>query len=236
MIKILFADSDKVFIELGKTYLRKTGVEVLSCLTGMDALAIAERENPDLIFMSTNLIDSGGLECLNGIKSHDAMRDIPVIMVSTLGDDEQTERCRFAGCDEIIHKPVSRQLFRSTVSKFLNLEKRLSARLDMRIPVSCRLTPESFVSGFSVNLGVGGLFVESNVAVPVDAEITVDFSLPTTDTRIRCMARVAWANCGSSLAKPCYPHGLGLQFLDLKQEDVTALKEYLKNEFIGRMI
>lgn len=236
MIKILLADQDKVFIELGKTYLRKTGVEVLSCLTGGEAITLAERENPDLIFISTNLADSDGLDCLNGIKSHDDMKDVPVVMVSTRGGDEQTEWRRFAGCDDIIHKPVSRHVFRTTVSKFLDLEKRLSARLEIRVPVTFGLTPESFISGFSVNLGVGGLFVESKATVPVDTEIMVNFSLPATDVRIRCMARVAWANSGDTLVKPCYPHGLGLRFLDLKQEDATAIKEFLKKEFFSRLL
>ncbi len=208
----------------------------MSCLEGKDVLSIADRENPDLIFLSTNLTENNGLECLNSIKSRNTLKDVPVIMVSTLGCDENAERYRFAESDEIIHKPISRHLFRKTVSKFLDLEKRHNARLALRFPVAYGVTSDSCVIGYSMNLGVGGLFVESRKVVPIDTELVVDFLLPETEVRIRCKARVAWVNCANALVKPYFPQGLGLQFLDLKQEDATAIKEFLKNEFLSRMM
>jgi CheY-like chemotaxis protein len=54
MLKILLADADRIFLELGKTFLRKTGVEVFTCMNGEEVLSIMRKERPDLvIFVNT---------------------------------------------------------------------------------------------------------------------------------------------------------------------------------------
>lgn len=234
--KILLADSDRIFHELGKTYLRKTGVEVLSCMTGEEAVRITMQQRPDLVFMSSKLAIKNKLECLNSIKMNGSTKDIPIVIVSACGHHEEIEKCREARCDEIIFKPVSRQTFLTSVNKYLDLEKRLTSRFDVSFPVSFGLEPGSFLAGSSVNLSAGGLFVESRNAFPVNTKLTVDFLLPDTDIRIQCKARVAWLNCLGALVKPSLSPGMGLQFLNLTQEDEVAIKAYLRKEHISRIL
>jgi uncharacterized protein (TIGR02266 family) len=234
--KILLADSDRIFIELGKTFLRKTGVEVLSCMTAEETARITMQESPDMVFMSINLAAKNGLECLHSIKMNESTKDIPVVIVSTSGHQEEIEKYQHAKCDEIIFKPVSRHTFLTTVNKFLDLEKRLTSRFEERFPVSYGLEADSSLAGYCVNLSAGGLFVESRNAFPVSTELMVDFLLPNTDIRIQCKARVAWLNCSGALVKPSLSPGMGLQFLNMAQEGEVAIKAYLRKEHINRIL
>ena len=233
--KILLADSHGTFLELLKTFLRKTGVYVLSCSTGDAAISIATHENPDLVFISTNLTDNNGLDCLHTLKMNEFTKDIPVIIVSTSGHHEEIENFRRTQCDDVICKPVNRHTFLATVNKFLDLEKRLTSRFNTSLPVHFSNDSQEPFIGSSVNLSSGGLFLESRNIFPVDTELTLCFSLPNVDIDIHCNAKVGWVNVSGALLKPSLPQGMGLQFLNLTQEAETAIKVFLKNNFIGRI-
>jgi CheY-like chemotaxis protein len=53
-LKILLSDGDKIFLELCKTHLRKSGVTILTCQNGKDALDIIRNERPHLADGSRN--------------------------------------------------------------------------------------------------------------------------------------------------------------------------------------
>ena len=234
--KILLADSDRIFLELGKTFLRKTGVEVLSCTNGEEVVGIVSKESPDLVFMSSSIAVKNGLECLHAIKMNEASRDIPVVMVSTSGCDEEIEKCRLAKCDKVILKPVSRHTFLATINEFLDLEKRIDSRFETRLYVNfCDETQASF-SSYSANLSTGGLYLEAKDNFPINTELRLNFLLPNTNVRIQCKASVAWVNCLGSLVKPSLRPGMGLRFIDLTKEYEAAIKEYLRDEHISRLL
>ena len=47
------------------------------------------------------------------------------------------------------------------------------------------------------------------------------------DLSISCHARVAWTNYDKSRRKPGYVSGVGLQFLDVKHEDLSRLSKFI---------
>jgi len=235
-LKILLADSDRVFLELGKTFLRKTGVKVLSCTNGGEAVEIVRKESPNLVFLSTNMAFKNGLECLQSIKMNETSKNIPVVMLATSGCDEAIEKFRLAECDEVILKPVSQHTFLGTVKKFLDLEKRIKSRFEVRIAVDFGLESKESFTGYSANLSTGGLFLETSDTFPVNTELLLNFLLPKTDIHVQCNARVAWVNRLGSLVKPSLLPGMGLQFLNLTQENDTTIQEYLRKEHISRLL
>jgi CheY-like chemotaxis protein len=128
MLKILLADADRLFLELAKTFLRKTGVEVLTCMNGNELLELIRDKNPDLVFLSTNMPSGNGLECFQSIKQDEVLRSITIVMTSATGKGEEFDKYVKAGADELLVKPISRHTFMATVNKFLNLEKRYNSR------------------------------------------------------------------------------------------------------------
>lgn len=80
--------------------------DFLAAIDGVTALALARREQPDLILLDINIPGLNGLDLARQLKSEAALSSIPIIATTAnvlLGD---RERCLEAGCDEYLAKPL----------------------------------------------------------------------------------------------------------------------------------
>src|ERR1039457_5256601 len=119
--RILLADDARLFLEMEKAFFSRKHFDVHLAHNGrevLDALA-EERVLPHLIFMDLHMPDMGGDECCRLIKSIPRLENIPVIMVTTAGREDDMRLCREAGCDDIILKPINRHMFMETVTRFI---------------------------------------------------------------------------------------------------------------------
>jgi two-component system, cell cycle response regulator DivK len=109
-------DNRQILIDL----LSAHGYEVLEALTGPDAVAIAERETPDLVLMDIQLPGFDGHEATRRIKANPALARTPVIAVTSYalaGDDRKAAE---AGCDAYVTKPFSPRELLAQVRGFLD--------------------------------------------------------------------------------------------------------------------
>ena len=228
--KILLVDDVRLFIELEKTFFqRKALFEVLTAGSGKEALAIIQSEQPDLVFMDLYMPEMNGDECCRIIRDADCNKNIPVIMVTSAGKEEDRERCLAAGCTEIITKPINRAHFLSVANKYLEIHDRKEPRYAVHIKVHCLEGLEMEQAEFTVNLNTGGLFLASTRQPPVDSRLSLEFSLPESDARIACQARIAWINAAEKPTKPDLPAGFGLQFIDITAQDMATIEAYISN-------
>ncbi|CUS03201.2 Polar-differentiation response regulator DivK [Candidatus Promineifilum breve] len=80
--------------------------EFLMAVDGLTALALAQREHPDLILLDINIPGLSGLELARRIKDDPALSSIPVIATTANVLRGDRERCLEAGCDEYLAKPL----------------------------------------------------------------------------------------------------------------------------------
>jgi uncharacterized protein (TIGR02266 family) len=111
------------------------------------------------------------------------------------------------------------------------LEKRSETRLNAGVLVQVVQENESLFKEFCVNLSAGGLFLESEWPLPEDTPLALQFELPDSKF-IDCKARVAWVNEPGSRVCQNLPPGMGIQFLDLRPENLEALRDFIKNKEI----
>ncbi len=103
MYKILIVDDDRDVVETIKGYLEADGHNVFGADNGLAALAIVEKEKPEIIFLDIKMEGLDGLEVLKKIKVID--RKAKVIMVSALLDLATRTKAQELGCDAYIRKP-----------------------------------------------------------------------------------------------------------------------------------
>jgi PleD family two-component response regulator len=65
-----------------------------------------------------------GLECCRTLKSDEATKRIPIIMVTTKGDPSMITEAYAAGCDDFITKPIARAELLQKVRGHLELAER----------------------------------------------------------------------------------------------------------------
>ena len=88
------------------------------------------------------------------------------------------------------------------------------------------------LSGFSVDISSGGLFINSESLLNVGEKISLHFTLSDEDKVFSCNASVAWVNMKDDPVKPELLPGFGVQFIDLQLDSIKAIKRFLKHNVI----
>lgn len=235
-ITILLSDGDKVFLELCKTHLRKSGASILTCQNGKDALDIIRDKRPHLAVMAAEMTIMNGVDCCKKVKKDESLQTIPVLLTLSSGKKEEVERCHEAGCDDILLKPINRHTFYSVIKKYVILNKRTAPRFRACFPVNWTCDDGQRNSGHSVDVSTKGLFVETENKVPMNSIVCVSFTLPSSNIEIKCKARVSWINNKDSSFKPVFPTGLGLELVDLTEENYGHISDYIRKEHVEPML
>ena len=88
MTKILFIEDESALQKSFSAVLTQEGYQVLKALNGEVGLALAKKEEPDLILLDLILPRMDGFEVLEGLKKDKATKDIPVIVLTNLSEVE----------------------------------------------------------------------------------------------------------------------------------------------------
>ena len=80
--------------------------EFLTAADGATALAMAQRERPDLILLDINIPGMDGLELARHLKKDATLATIPIIATTANVLRGDRERCLDAGCDAYLPKPL----------------------------------------------------------------------------------------------------------------------------------
>lgn len=105
--KILVVDDETDILTLLEYNLEKAGFKVISADDGPDAIDITKRERPDLIILDIMLPSMEGTEVCKILKSGDATRHIPIIMLTAKGEEVDRVVGFELGADDYITKPFS---------------------------------------------------------------------------------------------------------------------------------
>lgn len=226
--KILIVDDSELFIELERQTLEQLdGVEILTATSALEALRTVRAEKPDLVFLDFYMNGMNGDECCRIIKKECNTLDIPVIMVTNTGREEDYLDCWDAGCDAIVLKPFNSSLLTSMAKNFLNLSERSERHTVANLEIHYGTNQQTKLTDYCINLSLGGLFLSTSNILPVDTELLVEFTLPSRKDPISCRAKVAWCNNSMVKSNQNLPTGMGLRFIDLNLEDLSLIRDYL---------
>lgn len=102
--------------------LKTEGYDTISAYDGAEALLLIREQLPDLIILDWMLPEVSGLEICRQIKGQVDTQDIPVIMLSARGEEDERVRGLNAGADDFVAKPYSMSELMARVAA--NLRKR----------------------------------------------------------------------------------------------------------------
>ena len=110
--KILIVDDDIDTLRLVGLMLQRQGYEISAANNGIQALAMAQSERPDLILLDIMMPDIDGVEVTRRLRSNDETKDVPVIMFTAKTQVEDKILGFEAGADDYLTKPTQpRELF-----------------------------------------------------------------------------------------------------------------------------
>ncbi|MBF0371608.1 MAG: EAL domain-containing protein [Magnetococcales bacterium] len=114
-------DDDAVTRLMLSRFLEKLGYATRNLEEGAQALAAFEEERPDMVLMDAKMPVMDGFEACTRMKEHPRGKQIPVIMITGLHDDESVDRAYKAGAADFITKPIHWAILRNRVKYLLKV-------------------------------------------------------------------------------------------------------------------
>ena len=159
--RLLVADDNKVNRLLLCRSLELMGHEVESADNGRVALEKLQSGRFDMLLLDLEMPEMDGFALLGRRAAEPALREVPVIVTSSLEGAAQVARCIELGADDFLHKPVNPVLLRARVDSSLE-RKRLR---DRQRELLARLAPDLHDAAHAPGGAAGGQRVEATLLV-----------------------------------------------------------------------
>jgi len=103
--KILIVDDKNIVRDLLTATLKDKNFEILSASTGYEAIEIARKEKPSLMFLDVMMPEMDGFEVCERLKTDDNTKDIYIIVLTSINREKEREIAFKAGADDYLTKP-----------------------------------------------------------------------------------------------------------------------------------
>ena len=100
---------------------RIRGLEVLEADDGVDALRKLAASKLDIILTDINMPIMDGLKLVKRVRSDEALKNIPIIIITTEGAEEDRQRALALGANAYITKPIQAPQVIAKVKELLKL-------------------------------------------------------------------------------------------------------------------
>lgn len=119
--KILLVEDDQTISWIYKTKFESEGYVVALAMNGADALVLAKQEKPDIILLDVIIPQLDGFTVLEELKKDDTTKNVPVIMLTNLGTDEDREKGKTMGAvDYLVKANLTPMEVSDSVKKYLS--------------------------------------------------------------------------------------------------------------------
>jgi len=117
---VLVVDDSRVMREMIVACLRGDPELVFThAQSGLEAIERLSLKPFSLVILDLNMPDIGGVEVVEFIRGQDALRDVPILIVTTRGDDVSRSRVMEAGASRFMSKPFSPDQLQGAVAELL---------------------------------------------------------------------------------------------------------------------
>jgi CheY-like chemotaxis protein len=220
---VLLVDDVRLFLEIQKEFLQNSSVNILTAKNGAEALAVVHSTRPDLIFMDIEMPLMNGVDCCRAIKSQPESATIPVVMITAKGDDASRMNCQSAGCNDFLTKPLDRNLFLHTASRFVTGIDRRQKRSSLNTPGVLHSRGRTCLCTVS-DLSVGGAFITADFDAESERLIHLSFTLPD-GAPIACQGKITWLKRSAG----GHPVGFGVNFVLLPKSERASINAFLQS-------
>jgi len=126
--KVLLVDDEDQLRRVMRDLLERDGYVVTEARDGVEALDQIDRHAPDIIVLDLNLPGLDGYGVLAHLRSRPATLDVPVVVLTAQGDEENEVRVFEMGADDFLSKPFRARALSARLQAVLSRGKRRAGR------------------------------------------------------------------------------------------------------------
>jgi two-component system, chemotaxis family, chemotaxis protein CheY len=118
--EILVVDDSKVMRDMIVACLRaEPGLGFAHAASGLEAIEKLSLKPFDLVVLDLNMPDIGGIEVIEFIRGQDQLKALPIVIVTTRGDEQSQARALGAGANRFMAKPFTPESILGVVRELL---------------------------------------------------------------------------------------------------------------------
>jgi putative two-component system response regulator len=138
-IKILVLEDDLPSLKLMHDILEMHNYQVIEATDGLKALTIAEQEKPNLAIIDVMLPTLNGFQVCERLRSHCELKNIPIIVLTVLNENQHRIRAIEAGANDFLTKPFNRVELLTKIKALLAMQEELTGLVPFESLVQCLL-------------------------------------------------------------------------------------------------
>ncbi len=119
MKKVLIVEDNEKNLYLLRFLFEKLGHRVVEARDGGSGVEVAVAEKPDIILMDIQLPVMDGYETTRTIRRIEALKDVPIVAITSYAMVGDREKALAAGCTDYIEKPIQPEFFIQKIQKYL---------------------------------------------------------------------------------------------------------------------
>src|SRR5216684_6037399 len=123
MARVLVVEDNPASLDLMVYLLKAFGHSPLSARDGLEGIATARREHPDLILCDIQLPGADGIEVCRQLKKDPALKDIPLVAVTAYAMVGDREKLLGEGFNGYLSKPINPQTFMDEMTPYLRADQ-----------------------------------------------------------------------------------------------------------------
>ena len=173
-LQILLVDDVAFFRDVMRDYFKQTPAAIITAASGREAIDMAWKESPDLIYMDVAMPGMTGIEVCRNLKADPTLNKIPVLLVFTPDRDATIAEVEASGCDGYLAKPFGREDFLNLGHAHLFDIERRERRVPCQMTVDFSINGEDY-QGRGVNISQHGFYVEFRDEIPPSSRIRASF-------------------------------------------------------------
>jgi class 3 adenylate cyclase len=157
---LLVVDDNRVNRLLVARTLEQLGHRVTFAENGRQALEVLRTRPADLVLLDIEMPEMNGYQTLEALRADPKLRDIPVVMMSSVDEVDSVARCVDMGAEDYLFKPVNAVLLRARVAASLEKKRLRDQQRELfRKFATAEVAEELLTTGFAL----GGKHVDATV-------------------------------------------------------------------------
>ena len=136
--KVLVVDDEARILRLMEAMLVPAGYQVVLAENGTEAITKAMLSTPDVILLDVMMPGQDGFAVASRLRANKQTRDIPIVMVTALGEVKDRVKALESGADDFLTKPVDKTELLTRVKTLIEKSERIRQRI---VPKKRSLVP-----------------------------------------------------------------------------------------------
>jgi two-component system chemotaxis response regulator CheY len=122
--EVLVVDDSKVMRDMITACLRPDSRFVVTqAASGLEAIERLSLKSFDVVVLDLNMPDIGGLEVVEFVRGQDKLKSLPILIVTTRGDDSSRAKVMEAGASKYMTKPFTPEALLAEVQSLVDAPK-----------------------------------------------------------------------------------------------------------------